>query len=572
MCIYIYIWLFAIKFLNQLIFFQAVDKEALSLLRWLATSQVTDDIDSDDELIRETILSPLGPVANIEEVLEKANIEYESESQKECQDILDSIDDLVDFEGLKERASHHFDNNQSYEISHEKNIPQVDGYGDDLLSTPCAGSTANSSKMESMSKLDMSSEHQTWKDTGTNTNQKHKRKTLLWGSLPFSMTQNLKNDKKPINLHGDIKNTVGTSSSFGNHETTLMKNVNTDISNVNNITSLNGCSMRDLMRRKRSYHSESIDCDSPAGRKVYPGAKCLSFEIVNLGEEQSRMHLESLKSVASITDHRATLHGTSVITTGIGCDYSLCPSTPNDRNFQTHPSNDNRSIEVAAQNSIDKELSHGLSYVHPEPQSFRFAASSGKYESQNGRELDLQMLESNADDKPFIDEGDGALNCLQNAIECEVASRHGHLKGDLKDQPSRGLVLGLSCGASVGMNVVVDTTSLNGGEYQGGEASKVIVTSSEDKGLISMSFCKKPPAADWTDITSEKAPKLPLISNQPLLDEEYKDGIPGRMFYSFNGTLITSDQISTYVYFSLRQSINSSFISISRLWIMVLSY
>ena len=33
-------------------------------------------------------------------------MDYESKSQKECQDILNSVDDLIDFEGLKERASH----------------------------------------------------------------------------------------------------------------------------------------------------------------------------------------------------------------------------------------------------------------------------------------------------------------------------------------------------------------------------------------------------------------------------------------------------------------------------------
>ena len=92
---------------------QAADKEALSLLQWLATSQAADDINSDDELVREIVLSPLLPATTIDKVLEKANLDYESESQKECQDILDSIDDLIDFECLKERASHCSDQNHS---------------------------------------------------------------------------------------------------------------------------------------------------------------------------------------------------------------------------------------------------------------------------------------------------------------------------------------------------------------------------------------------------------------------------------------------------------------------------
>ena len=87
-------------------FIQATDKEALSLLQWLATSQDVEDINSDDELIHETALSPLLLATTIDKVLEKANMDHESKSQKECQDILDSIDGLIDFEGLKERASH----------------------------------------------------------------------------------------------------------------------------------------------------------------------------------------------------------------------------------------------------------------------------------------------------------------------------------------------------------------------------------------------------------------------------------------------------------------------------------
>ena len=41
-------------------YIQAVDKEALGLLRWLAMSQNAEYINSDDELVRETVLSPFG--------------------------------------------------------------------------------------------------------------------------------------------------------------------------------------------------------------------------------------------------------------------------------------------------------------------------------------------------------------------------------------------------------------------------------------------------------------------------------------------------------------------------------
>ena len=94
-------------------FIQVADKEALSLLWWLATSQVAKNINSNDELIHEIALSALLLAKTIDKVLEKANMDYESKSQKECQGILDSVDDLIDFEGLKERASHCSDQNHS---------------------------------------------------------------------------------------------------------------------------------------------------------------------------------------------------------------------------------------------------------------------------------------------------------------------------------------------------------------------------------------------------------------------------------------------------------------------------
>ncbi|KAE8731997.1 hypothetical protein F3Y22_tig00002317pilonHSYRG00172 [Hibiscus syriacus] len=77
---------------------KATDTEVSGLLRWLATSHAAEDINSDDELVRESILTPLLPATTMDKVLEKANIDYKSESQKECQDILDLVEDLIIFE------------------------------------------------------------------------------------------------------------------------------------------------------------------------------------------------------------------------------------------------------------------------------------------------------------------------------------------------------------------------------------------------------------------------------------------------------------------------------------------
>ena len=75
-------------FLKSMCCIQAADKEALSLLRWLATSQAAEDINSDDELVRETILSPLLPATTIDKVLEKSNLDYESEFRRSVKTFL----------------------------------------------------------------------------------------------------------------------------------------------------------------------------------------------------------------------------------------------------------------------------------------------------------------------------------------------------------------------------------------------------------------------------------------------------------------------------------------------------
>ena len=102
-------------------------------------------------------------------------MDQESKSQ-ECQDILDSIDDLIDFEGLKERASHCSNQNHSSICSLERMIPQVDGSVDDLFSIPCAGSTGNSSKSEMKNEFEGYSEFQSSQDFGARLTIKHKIK------------------------------------------------------------------------------------------------------------------------------------------------------------------------------------------------------------------------------------------------------------------------------------------------------------------------------------------------------------------------------------------------------------
>ncbi|KAJ9557098.1 hypothetical protein OSB04_011712 [Centaurea solstitialis] len=111
---------------------QVGDPEALRLLNWLASSQAAEDINSDDELRRETILSPLMPATTINKVLEKADMEFVSASQQECQDILDSVEDSTNVESKSksEISTPALDGNSSPKLLSRKEIPQVDGSGD----------------------------------------------------------------------------------------------------------------------------------------------------------------------------------------------------------------------------------------------------------------------------------------------------------------------------------------------------------------------------------------------------------------------------------------------------------
>ncbi|KAI3752468.1 hypothetical protein L2E82_24501 [Cichorium intybus] len=172
------------------------DVEALRLLDWLASSQAVEEINSDDELRREIILSPLMPSTTINEVLEKADMEFTNASQQECQDILDSVQD------------------SSPQLPSKKEIPEMD-------SKKPVNDTCNTLKKEKKSvkergKLDNSSSFR----------RKHTRKRPLWSSLPFSLSENTKDSEN------------GTDKEKG-----LLKEGSTIV----------GCSVRDLMRRKR-YH------------------------------------------------------------------------------------------------------------------------------------------------------------------------------------------------------------------------------------------------------------------------------------------------------------------------------
>lgn len=245
---------------------KAADQEALMLLKWLASSQAAEDINSDDELARDTILSPLLPATTMEKVLEKANMDYESQSQQECRDILDCVENSIDFEGLKGNKSQSIDHCQK---SSKKTIPQVDDSSDDQMLIPCA---TKSTEIEMNSESDKSLQTNVQHDFGSSST-KHKRKRVLRSSLPFSLNEKVNDAIQPksSNLSGRSNNEHkdGIVTCFGGGNETnrccsvAMGDADKDLGCSEEASTTFGSSMRDLMRRKRCYRVEPPECETP---------------------------------------------------------------------------------------------------------------------------------------------------------------------------------------------------------------------------------------------------------------------------------------------------------------------
>ncbi|XP_021851160.2 DNA polymerase zeta catalytic subunit isoform X3 [Spinacia oleracea] len=197
---------------------KGADPEDIALLKWLASSQAAEDMNSDDELHRDTILNPLLPAATIDKVLEIVNTDYENESQQECQDILDSIVDVLNSDDNKGKR-----NCIGQDLSGPK-IPQFDGAGDDNQLTPAASSPE---KLDSES---VSFKRHTFPICSSSFDDKKKRPKLQYGPLPLSEVQQFTG-----NIHSDPSTKNADSSGC------CVVDLRTQLS----------CSVRDLMRKKR---------------------------------------------------------------------------------------------------------------------------------------------------------------------------------------------------------------------------------------------------------------------------------------------------------------------------------
>lgn len=256
-----------------------MDAEALGLLSWLASSQAADEPSTDDELINEAILSPLFAKKSIEVALESAHLDFESASQQECQDILDSVDPVIAAEEPNAQTSYPSSVNLDNSTSLSSTIPQVDGSSDENLEAPQEYDRSKNT-MEKVGPPGYSS-------TKNSSKLANKRggTELLWGSLPLS-------SKKQS--HGNANGPVKTSSDSvmptqkdqsASYKSRIEKNShgttdNTDRGSSSSIGEQDSVchSVRDLMRRRRSFRPEQLEFDS-SGAATCTMAK--EGEIVN---------------------------------------------------------------------------------------------------------------------------------------------------------------------------------------------------------------------------------------------------------------------------------------------------
>ncbi|XP_047064420.1 DNA polymerase zeta catalytic subunit-like [Lolium rigidum] len=239
-----------------------VDAEALGLLSWMASSQAGEEPTTDDELINEVILSPLFSKRSIEVALESAHLNFDSASQQECQDILDTLEPGTREEELNASTSHHSSAMLNDSTSLSNTIPQLDGSSDENQKVPHGYDQVKI----------------TGKKIGTPSHSSSKNKLsskrggteLLWGSLPLSTK------RRP---HGNVDSPITTSSgstmptekkpSSCKSKTAKNSHDTAEDADMESSSSIgehgSACqSVRDLMRRRRrgSFQPEQLDFGS----------------------------------------------------------------------------------------------------------------------------------------------------------------------------------------------------------------------------------------------------------------------------------------------------------------------
>ncbi|XP_065852458.1 DNA polymerase zeta catalytic subunit isoform X2 [Euphorbia lathyris] len=522
---------------------ETADAEALGVLRWLATSQAAEDINSDDELACEAVLSPLLPTTTIDKILERANIDYESESQKECQDILDTVEDLTDFESSKEQASHSIDN------SNQNKTPSKIPQGDSLLSTT---STASGNPLQTeISDTKRHIEQQVLqinKTCRTNT----KKRISLWGSLPFSTPEKCYADKESSRIKiADAHDGKGkscldisiTRDEEPKNSDAQAKNSDVDVYEVGNLV---GCSVRDLMRKKRCRRIMELDCGNVVVKKVHSVGeneqdnillpKNLDIHAIHNNEHDERP-LESMNFSPSITikqirtpeahgfefDHphshiymkephvsrsdsplQVCTHPTSVYMREkeLDCSYKSNKQDSAITNCET----DNYKAVGCYDLTCKKALNSNTYNPKFDPLSYNVLCKDGNLA---GKELGQK-------------EATGSYSLPTSLIEDQMFTRDDYEYRGCQKGTNKQLYE-IPKAIDVASNTICLQSENCVGTKQEGDSDFSLIGSSVPKDysmeggpgtLISMTFSKKPPIMNWNDGPSEEVSFLPALSFQ----------------------------------------------------------
>ncbi|KAL6657151.1 hypothetical protein ACP70R_004931 [Stipagrostis hirtigluma subsp. patula] len=234
-----------------------VDAEALGLLSWLASSQAAEEPTTDDELINEVTLSPLFAKKSIEVALESAHLDFDSASQQECQDILDSVDPVSAAEEPNIHTSYLGSVRPDSSALPSNTIPQVDGSADE---NPELSQEYDRSKI---TRKAVGSASYTSKNS-SNSVSKHSGTKQLWGSLPLSIK------KRPHGSADDSGSVMSSQKDLNASDNSIIEKSSHDSpgSTVGKSSSFVGepdviCnSVRDLMRKRRSFRPEQLEFGS----------------------------------------------------------------------------------------------------------------------------------------------------------------------------------------------------------------------------------------------------------------------------------------------------------------------
>lgn len=496
---------------------KASDEDALRLLKWLASSEAAEDLNSDDELGREIILSPLIPVKTIDKVLEKANVEYESESQQECQDILDSVD-MLNFEELNGRASDLINNNHSSQSLSSKIIPQVDGSSDDLQSTPGFN---ESLKLD----IDEQNSFQEVKPCPEidSRSRKHHKKRPRWGSLPVS-SQNARNVSSPktFNTLGrcDNDNVEGFGIAECSNEAERVPFVvkvdeKMDAGYTEQASWITACSTRELMRKKRSQ-TELSELRSP----IQDQNKFRQFTYRSqVTIEGSKFRGMSIQSTDKVSSEVKPVKSSTFGNWPLCCGTSIVPgSTPNIGNqesvIQLDCDGNNCCEHMESSRSCDGNL-HVSSCMVEQP-----CSKNSNIDAQDSSCLDL--LQTDAIGSCAV----AAASDFISKNECPTENDYLIAEHKVPENPVEDLK---------DMTSRITTTQCKNSLYQeikpafsipNHSISDNVNKESESVKLISMVFSKKPPTMDWTDEPGGEAPgprdghcnEVPTVQGRSIQD------------------------------------------------------